>query len=152
MQKEIELIRYVRSNILQVVSGLSIEQLNKIPKNFKNNIAWNLAHLVITQQNMSYKLGGYPLSPEMEWFNEFIPGTLPKRDLTVDDVEHVKRALVSTIDRFELDYHNGEFKGYKSWDLHGVMEINSGEDAAKVTIVHEGRHYGVITSLIKLVI
>jgi len=32
-----------------VVDGLTLKQLNTIPEKINNNIAWNLAHLVITQ-------------------------------------------------------------------------------------------------------
>ena len=150
-KKEMELIRYVRSNILKITAGLTTVQLNKIPCKFNNSIAWNLGHLVITQQNMGYKLGGLNPVPGTGWFAEFSSGTTPVRDLSSDNIDMIKHALVTTIERFENDYKNGVFDRYKPWTLHGVMDVSGVEDAAKIICVHEGRHYGVISCLLKLV-
>ena len=56
-----------RTLMLKIIDGLSIEQLNAIPEGFKNNIAWNIAHLVVTQQLLCYRLSGVPclISDEM---------------------------------------------------------------------------------------
>ena len=151
MQKEIELIRYIRSNILTAIESLSLEQLNRIPEKFNNNIAWNLAHLVITQQSMSYRLGGLPIPVDEQWFGDFTPGSKPERDLTITEISMIKEMLKSTINKFEQDYQNGKFNSYTPWNLHGIMEVSGVEDATKITCVHEGRHYGVITSIVKMV-
>jgi hypothetical protein len=151
MKKEIELIRYVRKNILNVIEGLTLEQINKVPDKFNNNIGWNIAHLVITQQSMAYRLGGQSLNEDIEWYAEFAPGTKPQRELSQNELEAIKRTLITSIDKFEQDYQDGKFSNYTPWDLHGVMDVTGVEDATKITCVHEGRHYGVITSLVKLV-
>ncbi|WP_205896842.1 DinB family protein, partial [Pseudomonas viridiflava] len=44
--------------ILDLVKDLSIEQLNKIPDGFNNNIIWNIAHLTAAQQNLCYTRSG----------------------------------------------------------------------------------------------
>jgi hypothetical protein len=151
VKKEIELIRYVRSNILNLIRDLTTEQLNKIPEKFNNNIAWNLAHLVITQQIMAYQLGGLPLQAEVQWLAGFAPGTKPERQLLHSEIEVIRCTLSTSIDQLEQDYENGRFNSYKMWDLHGVMNVSGIEDAIKVTSVHEGRHYGVITALVNMV-
>lgn len=151
MKKEIELIRYVRANILNQIEALTLEQLNRIPEKFNNNIAWNLAHLVITQQSMSYRLGGYPTHIDDEWFAAFVPGTKPQKDLTAGEVAMIRSTLKTTIDQFEQDYNAHQFKQYTPWTIPSGMEVKNIEDSFKISCVHEGRHYGVITSLIKLV-
>ena len=145
MIKEIELIRYVRKNILALIDTLSLEQLNEVTEKFNNNIPWNLAHLVITQQNMDYKLGGMPLTSGIEWFAEFAPGTKPGRQLSQGEIVVIKHSLGTSVDKFEQDYHKGKFISYTPWSLHGIMDVYSVEDAIKITCVHEGRHYGIIT-------
>jgi hypothetical protein len=150
MKREIALIRYVRSNILALIENLSLEQLNTIHAKFNNNIAWNLAHLVITQQTMNYKLGGLPVNVDESWFSAFIPGTKPERDLTENEIVMVKEALITTIDQFEQDYEINKFDNYTPWAIPAGT-VEGVEDACNITCVHEGRHYGVITSLVKLV-
>jgi hypothetical protein len=136
---------------MAVIAGLNPEQLNTIPEKLNNNIAWNLAHLIITQQSMAYKLGGLSLGTGMEWYAEFAPGTKSEQQLSQNEIEVIKHTLVSSIDQFEKDYQNDKFSNYTSWDLHGVMDFSGVEDATTITCVHEGRHYGVITSLVRLV-
>ena len=58
MQKKFDDLLKTRKFLLKITAHLSNEQLNKIPAPFKNNIAWNLAHLVVTQQLLCYKLSG----------------------------------------------------------------------------------------------
>ena len=58
MQKKFDDLLETRKFLLKIISSLSNEQLNKIPVPFKNNIAWNIAHLVVTQQLLCYKLSG----------------------------------------------------------------------------------------------
>ena len=56
MNSQFEVLKKSREIVTRLVSGLSIEQLHSIPQGFKNNIAWNVAHLVVTQQLLHYKL------------------------------------------------------------------------------------------------
>jgi len=91
------------------------------------------------------------LNAGMEWYGEFAPGTKPERKLSQSEIEVIKQTLVSSIDQFEKDYQNGKFSNYTPWNLHGVMDVSDVEDATQIACVHEGRHYGVITPLVKLV-
>ena len=58
MQKQFEILNATRNNVLKAIEGLTLNQLNTIPKGFKNNIIWNVAHIVVTQQLLCYKLSG----------------------------------------------------------------------------------------------
>lgn len=61
MNKQIEIIRKTRVKLLEMLSDLSTDQLNKIPAGFNNNIIWNLAHLVAAQQGICYLRAGLPM-------------------------------------------------------------------------------------------
>ena len=50
--------RKALSHFLDVIS---LEQLNKIPVGFNNNIIWNITHIVVVQQMLAYKLSGLPM-------------------------------------------------------------------------------------------
>ncbi len=45
----------------QILESLTLDQLNTKPKGFNNNIFWNIKHVVITQQLLTYKLSGLPV-------------------------------------------------------------------------------------------
>ena len=61
MTNTISQIQQTRTHILSVLNELSLEQLNKIPAGFNNNIAWNLGHLVAAQQGVCYVRSGLPM-------------------------------------------------------------------------------------------
>jgi uncharacterized damage-inducible protein DinB len=52
MIREIEIIKLPRQRILDEISHLSVEQLNKVPTGFNNNIIWNLGHMIAAQQGI----------------------------------------------------------------------------------------------------
>jgi hypothetical protein len=61
MKKHLGWIKKTRTSLLNMISGLSLEQINKVPEGFNNNIIWNLGHLVSAQQGICYSRSG--LSP-----------------------------------------------------------------------------------------
>ncbi len=58
MKTQFDVLRKSRELILEELDGLTLDQIHIIPLGFKNNIAWNVAHLVVTQQLLHYKLSG----------------------------------------------------------------------------------------------
>ena len=43
-----------RKMYLKIVENYSLEHLNKIPEGFSNNLAWNLGHIIVSQQGLVY--------------------------------------------------------------------------------------------------
>ncbi|MGY8908452.1 MAG: DinB family protein, partial [Flavobacteriales bacterium] len=58
MENHFEILRKARTLTFKELEGLTLDQIHKIPEGFKNSIAWNVAHLVVTQQVLHYKLSG----------------------------------------------------------------------------------------------
>ena len=52
MKTQFDILLKSRELVLKTIDGLSMEQIHEIPDGFKNNIAWNVAHLVVTQQTI----------------------------------------------------------------------------------------------------
>ena len=53
---------------------LTIEELNKIPEGFNNNIIWNFGHVIVSQQIICYKLSNQPLKVSDEYVNKICKG------------------------------------------------------------------------------
>ena len=58
MKIQFDILTKTRAIVLHYISGLSLDQIHVIPEGFNNHIAWNIAHLVVTQQLLHYKLSG----------------------------------------------------------------------------------------------
>jgi hypothetical protein len=81
------------------LENLTLDQLNKIPKGFNNNIFWNIAHTVATQQLLVYKLSGVPMLLEDSFVDTYRKGTKTEHNATQEVVDFVKTLLFSTIEK-----------------------------------------------------
>jgi hypothetical protein len=87
MNPKIDLIRKIRSKALELIAGLSITELNNIPKGFNNNIIWNLGHLIAAQEGIFYLRGKLELTVEQEFFNSFKNGSKPDHMMLNEEIE-----------------------------------------------------------------
>lgn len=151
MNRQIENIRKTRIHLLETIKELSLEKLNKVPHGFNNNIIWNVGHLVAAQQGICYVRPGLPLVMEESLFNKYKMGSKPEHFTDGDEVDNIKDLLISTLDRFYIDYQHHLFDRYTSWTNRYGIEISSIEEAVQYLFFHEGLHAGVIMALKRLV-
>ena len=151
MQRTFEITRTSRKIVSQFLDSYSLEQLNKIPNGFKNNLIWNIAHIVVTQQLLVYKFSGLPMMVSDELVQKYMKGTKPELDATQADVEEIKTLLTKTIDQTEEDYYNGIFKNYQEYPTSTGFVLRNVEDAMVFNNFHEGLHIGIMMSLRKFV-
>jgi hypothetical protein len=147
MTKAIEIIKMPRLHILQTIEGLSIEQLNKIPTGFNNNIMWNLGHIVAAQQGVCYKRPGLDIIVDEEFFQTFKPETKPERFYDSTDLEKIKGLFLSTIDRLETDLEKNIFANYPTWTTRYGAVLTNINEAVSFLPFHDGFHVGYILAL-----
>ena len=75
--------RQVRRNLLEMLQETSHEDLLHIPDGFNNNMYWNIAHCVATQQLLHYYLSGNPFRVDKYWIETYKKGTLPNLDVGI---------------------------------------------------------------------
>lgn len=151
MKTQFDILRKVREIVAKVVSGLTIEQLHTIPEGFKNNIAWNVAHLVVTQQLLHYRLSGKDCLVSDEMINIYRKGTSPSTTMTLEEFNEVLKQLKEIPDNLENDYNNGIFTEYTTYPTSTGFVLDSIDSAIAFNNMHESLHLGVIMSLRKLV-
>lgn len=151
MQKHFDILIKTRQLLLQITENLSMEQLNKIPQGFKNNIAWNIAHLAVTQQLLCYKLSGLDCLISNEMIADFQKGTAPDQPISKEGFEAIKAQFLQLPLRLEEDYNKGIFENYSEYKTSVNITLNSVEDAIMFNTYHEGIHLGIILQLIKFV-
>ena len=147
MEKQFEILRKTRMFLISLLDGLSLEQLNKIPQGFNNNIAWNAGHIVAAQQGVCYRRAGLPLVIDNAFFEKYKPESKPQEQATEADVKQIKALLLSTIDDLQRDYENKKFSAYPAWTTRYGVAINSIEDAISFLDFHEGLHVGYAMAL-----
>ncbi|QNM85469.1 DinB family protein [Polaribacter pectinis] len=151
MKKQFHILRKSRALTLKTIEGLTLEQLNKIPEGFKNNIAWNIAHLVVTQQLLHYKLSGLNCLCPDELIETHRKGTFPTKDFTQEEFDEVLDLFAGLPDTLEEDYEAGIFKEYQEYPTSTGVDIDSMDMAIPFNNFHEGLHVGIIFSIKKFI-
>lgn len=151
MKKHFEYLQATRNNVLKLIENLDLAQLNKIPEGFNNNLAWNLGHIVATQQLLCYGLSSLPMELENDFISKYRKGSKPEGDINQEDLDFMKNQMIVLADKMEDDYSNGIFKEYKEYTTSFNATLSSVDDAILFNNMHEAMHLGVMIVLKKLV-
>jgi len=151
MEQQFKILKATRSNVLKVIDGLSLEQLNNVPFRFKNNIIWNIGHILVTQQLLCYKLSGLELTLDKRLIDRYKKGSGVELSASQEEVEFIKENLLTLPEQLKLDYNNGLFVEFSEYLTSYNVILNTIEDAIQFNNVHEGVHFGYILAMKKLV-
>ena len=103
----IDLFLQDRQLIQQALAGLSEEAYFNMPQSFDNNIAWNLGHIIVTQQALHYRLSGQPTLTNKEDVAMFKTESSPAEWTSRPDIERLLGLLVETGPKLQDDYAAG---------------------------------------------
>ena len=151
MTNEFDTLLASRKLTLDFIKDFNPEQLNHIPQGFKNNLIWNMGHLVVTQQLLWYALSGKDMLINTKMVEKYQKGSKPSGLVDADEIKEIKELLVTLPKKSIEDYNNGLFKTYDSYTTSFEVTLNSIEDGIKFNNFHEGLHVGTIMALRKLV-
>lgn len=140
-----------RNTFKGFLNNYSLEQLNKIPAGYNNNIIWHIGHIVATYDILCYKLCGLETHYPIEFIESYKKGTKPERDVTIEEVEIIKNYLTEQIERGEADYNNSIFNACQPYTTSFGNELSCIDDIIKFNLVHEGLHLGMILSMRKFI-
>ncbi len=153
MEKPFDILNKNRILILRLIEPLSFEQLTTIPVGFNNHIAWNVAHLVVTQQLLCYKLSGLNCLIDDHIIQAYRKGTDPSNDsqLTPEKFETIKSLFQELPEQLEKDYHSNVFTSYHEYTTSANVTLYNIEEAIQFNNYHEGLHLGSILALKRVV-
>lgn len=153
MKEQLEILRNTRNNFAKVISSFSLEELNNTPVGFKNSLAWNYAHNIITMQLLVYGLSGKDMKINTELIDKYRKGTLPTSLMSEAELEYFKELSTSTIDDLESDYESGLFSEveFKEYPTSYGYTLTSVETAIGFNNIHEGVHFGYALAMKKSV-
>ena len=138
--------KYIKRNrelFLQLVNSLNIEQLNKIPDGFNNNIVWNFGHIVVSTQSLCYVRPEVKPDIDIPFRAKYQKGSKPESFITQQEIDTLKQQLLSTIDSIENDVKNNVFEKITPYSTatYGYEMTTIGE-ILTCTLAHDSMHYG----------
>lgn len=140
-----------RKHYLQLIENYSLEQLNKIPEGFSNNLAWNLGHIIVAQQGLVYRLSGLPTNVSDEMTNTYKNGSKPTGATTQAEIDELKVLLFSLIEKTKEDYANRKFATYNEYTTGTGFHLATTKEAIEFNNYHEGIHFGFIMNIRKFI-
>mgnify|MGYP000022054055 CR=1 FL=1 len=151
MEKLFETALFTRTSMLSILENKSSEELVKIPVNFRNSVFWNIAHVLVTQQLLCYRLSGLDLKIREDMVTKYGKGSLATESIDESDILYVKDELVNAMKNTIEDYKNGMFKEFKPYLTSTGIELKTIDDALGFSTFHDGIHLGVVLSLMKII-
>jgi len=121
----------------------------QIPEGYTNNLIWNIAHIIVTQQLLVYKFAGLPMLVSDDLIDTYKKGTKPEKDASQAEVDEIKSLLFKTIEKTKEDYDNGIFKNYTEYPTSTGFVLKSADGAMAFNNFHEGLHIGIMMSIRK---
>jgi hypothetical protein len=151
MNTSLDVTRTSRKMLSQFLKGYSLAQLNSIPAGHNNNLIWNIAHIIVVQQMLVYKLSGLPMKVSDTLVEKYKKGTKPEQDATQAEVDEIYNLLMETIDQTQIDLNNDSFVSFQEYPTSTGFVLKNAKDAMVFNSFHEGIHIGAILSIRKLV-
>lgn len=147
-----EVLKNIRAIFKKIIDSNSLENLNKIPNGFNNNIIWNIGHIVVSEQLLAYKLSGLDTTLSDEMINKYRKDSKPTGPVSQDEVNEIKDLLISTLEKTQKDYSDGVFTNYHAYTVSTTGNtLNNIDEALQFITIHEGLHYGYILALLKAI-
>jgi len=151
MKEILEITKTSRNMVSKLIQGYTLEQLNKVPEGFNNNLIWNVAHIIVTQQLLVYKLAGLPMMISEELVEKYRKGTKTEHQASQEEVDEILSLLHATVAQTEKDIENNLFQNFTEYPTSTGFVLKSNQDSMEFNNFHEGLHIGVIMAIRKLV-
>jgi hypothetical protein len=151
MNSVFEVQKTIREILLKILDNHSLEQLNKIPEGFSNNLIWNIGHCISSQQVLVYKLSGLPTLASEEFIAKYRKGTKPEGNVSQDEVDEIRNLLSATLIQTEKDFMNNIFVAYTEYTTSMGFTLKNIQGALDFNNYHEGIHSGIAMSIRKFV-
>lgn len=151
MESLIKTWKTSRNLYLDYFDKYNLDQLNKIPAGFSNNLIWNIGHIIVVQQSLIYKLSNLPMHISDSLFDSYKPGTRPTSTTTQSEIDELKNLLTSLVEKTETDLSNEIFKTFTGRMTATGFNLTSLMDAFEFNNYHEGLHFGCMMNIRKFV-
>ncbi len=142
MNYQFELIEQTRHNFSSLTHHFDIDELNKIPEGFSNNLIWNFGHILVTQQLLCYHLSELDYLIPEELVNRYRKGSRPVAYIDQSEFELIDNLLEETYHQLVKDYDNEIFQEYQDYTTSYNVTLYSIEEAIQFNALHETLHFG----------
>lgn len=151
MYYHFEILKQTRDNMLKAIVPLSLGELNKIPKGFNNNIAWNFNHTILVMELLCYRLSGLEIQIPDDLVLKYSKGSVPDNNVSQQEMDFFINLAQTSANKLEEHYDKGVFDDYKIYKTSYNVTLTCIEEAIIFNNVHEALHFGYIMALKRVI-
>lgn len=151
MENQLKIIKNHREILLSLIADLNQDQLCEIPNGFNNNIIWNVGHIVVTQQMLTYGLSNLSYQIDKALVDKYRKGSVVVNKVSTEEINQIKALLMTSLDELERDLQLNKFASFNYYKTSMGLELKSIEDCIPFMAYHEGIHLGIVLSMMKKV-
>lgn len=148
----LDIAKQTRLNFIQLMDGLTTEQLNVIPQGYNNNIAWNFNHIVAAQQILCYIRGNVDTAMPLDKVTKYQKGSSPEGIISEEELNYYKEQAFTLLETLKADVDAGLFSNYGAVTTMFGVTLNNVNDAIAYFVTHDNLHYGYALSLRRAVL
>ena len=143
-----EYIKQTRKSFISLVDELNEDALNTIPAGFRNNIAWNIGHIVVSTQGLCYRRTDVMPNRDIPFVAHYAKGTKPESHISMAEIETLKAQALESIQQIETDYRNGVFARISPFATSTYkIEMDTIEKVLIASLAHDNLHLGYAMAL-----
>ncbi|MBG9565080.1 DinB family protein [Brevibacillus agri] len=141
----------IRGLFLEDVTKTTEEEADIVPEGFKNNIRWNIGHILLTQDYLL--LGPAKMNCPPSYAAMFSPGTKPADwQGNIPSLETLAAQLKEQHARIKEQFQSRLNESLpKPFELGDKGVMHTYGEIMVFTLFHEGMHIGMISSLRKAI-
>lgn len=143
----VERIAAVRGHLASVAESVPAERWEAVPPGFSNSVLWNVAHVVVTLELLTYGRCGLELVVPPKLIEQARKGTAPADWTAPPDRDAVMELLVDSPKRLARDIEAGWFTAFEPYATSAGVTLGSLADALTFDLYHEGMHAGTLLGL-----
>jgi len=141
----------VRNNIAGLIKAYRLEQLNRVPDGFNNNLIWNAGHVIATAELLTFGLAGQRTPSGKDFINRYRKGTRPEKDADQAELDYILTELVRGHERLVEAISSADWSNFQPYQTSFGINVASVEEAVSFNNLHEALHVGTMLALRKLV-
>ena len=149
MEASLMHLRQNRVVLDQYFQRYNPEQLNTVPAGFNNNLIWNLGHILVVQQALTYRLSGLEMRIPGDLPGRYGRDTRPEGPVPQSEITLIRNLLSGSIAQLEADRAQGLFQQYKPFENSMGFRMTNLEEALVFNCLHEGLHLGYMQAIRK---
>ncbi|SEO60737.1 DinB family protein [Paenibacillus sp. OV219] len=141
-------LKFVRSQTLKLMDGVTEEMADSVPEGFRNTIRWNLGHVYVVLERYIFQYLNLPQQLPAGFKELFEFKTTPLNwpsDANIPTLAELEQLLAGQLERVEAAIaHRLHETLQQPYTTSTGLTIESPEQFCSMNLFHEGMHLSVI--------